>query len=98
MSLTIRMPSGSALLTTMRARNFYHSRGIAGDLTWVNVEYQHNDYPLRAEIGTLDRFLANPVPHKGPDPGSIPAEAKDDPEHWAVIAMRPTDFLCTTPL
>lgn len=89
---------GSALLTTLRAHDFYHSQGIAGDLTWVNVEYQHRDFPLRAEIGTLDRYLANPVPHHGPDPQSIPADVRADAARWAVIAMRPTDFACTTPL
>lgn len=92
------LTAGSPLLTTLRARRFYHSVGIAGDLPWVSVEYQHDDFPLRAEIGMLDHYLADPVARQGPDPASIPADVRADAEHWAVIAMRPTDFACTTPL
>jgi len=88
----------SPLLSMLRARNYYHSVVMPGDLAWVNVEYQHNDVPLRVEIGMVERYLANPIPHKGPSVDAIPAEAKADPTHWAIVAMRPTDFGCTTPL
>jgi len=92
------LTAGSPLLTSLRAKRFYHSEVIAGDLPWVNVEYQHSEFPLRVEIGMVERYLANPLPHKGPSLDAIPGDVKADPTHWAIIAMRPTDFGCTTPL
>jgi hypothetical protein len=83
---------------SLRANDFYHSIGLADDLPWITVGYQHRHIPLRAELGSLERYLAAPVKHQGPDPASLPAEVRDHPADAVLVALRPTDFLCTTPL
>ena len=73
-------------------------------LVWSSVGYQHlpnadrTPYPLRAEIGPLDHYLADPEPHTGPDPASLPAEVRDHPQNYLLVALRPSDFNCDTPL
>lgn len=95
---TSDLSNSSPLLTTLRAHGFYHSDGIAEDLPWITVGYQNEKYPLRAELGSLHTYLANPRARQGPDPASIPAEIRAQSDQYVLIAMRPTDFLCTTPL
>lgn len=68
------------------------------DLPWTELGFQHRTYPLRAEIGTLDRYLDDPAPHTGPPVDSIPQAVRDDAEHYVLIALRPSDFQCHTPL
>jgi hypothetical protein len=85
------------LLTRLRDNGFYHSVGLPDDLPWITVAYQQRAFPLRAEIGMLSRYLEQPVPHHGPEPASLPAEVRDDPGA-VLVALRPTDFLCETPL
>jgi hypothetical protein len=71
---------------------------LTDDLAWVQASYQHQEYPLRVEVGRLDRYLDNPVPRTGPDPATIPDDVKDDAEQYLLVAMRPSDFQCSTPL
>jgi hypothetical protein len=68
------------------------------DLPWTELGFQHRRYPLRAELGTLDRYLDDPAPHTGPPVESIPRSVRDDAEHYVLIALRPSDFQCHTPL
>ena len=68
------------------------------DLPWTEIAFQQRTYPLRAEIGRLDRYLEDPAPHTGPPVDSIPQEVRDDAERYVLIALRPSDFQCHTPL
>jgi hypothetical protein len=68
------------------------------DLPWAEIGFQHRVYPLRAEVGRLDSYLDDPVPHTGPPVDSIPQEVRDDPGDYVIVALRPTDFQCQTPL
>jgi hypothetical protein len=86
------------LLSALRERNFYHSIGLPDDLPWVRVGYQHREHALRAEIGHLGRYLDDPARFQGPDPASLPAEVRAQPEGHVLIALRPTDFTCASPL
>jgi hypothetical protein len=95
---TSDLSTNGPLLRALRANGFYHSIGLADDLPWITVGYQHADYPLRAELGFLRRYLDDPVPHRGPDPAALPAELRDDPDGAVLVALRPTDFTCDTPL
>jgi hypothetical protein len=95
---TTDLSAGGALLTTLRERGFYHSISIPDDLPWMTVGYQMKDYPLRAEIGPLAKYLADPVPRQGPAVDSLPAAVRAQPDRYVLIAMRPTDFGCATPL
>ena len=92
------LTAGGPLLRALRANGFYHSIGLPDDLPWTTVGYQNERYPLRAELGPLRGYLDDPRPHQGPDPASIPSEVRDDPDNGVLVAMRPTDFACTTPL
>lgn len=95
---TTDLSNASPLLRGLRANGFYHSVGLPDDLPWITVAYQQNRYPLRAELGSLRAYLANPVPHQGPDPATLPGEVLAHPERAVLVALRPTDFACTTPL
>jgi hypothetical protein len=68
------------------------------DLPWAEAGFQHREYPLRVEIGRLDRYLTDPDPHTGPPVDSIPQQVRDQADRYVVVAMRPTDFQCATPL
>jgi hypothetical protein len=92
------LSSGSPLLQRLRDNGFYHSVGLPDDLPWITVGYQNEHYPLRAELGSLRRYLDHPVPHQGPDPASVPPEVRAHPEDAVLVALRPTDFACSTPL
>jgi hypothetical protein len=89
---------GGPLLSTLRLRGFYHSVGASEDLSWMAVSYQHHDVALRAEIGPLVDYLARPRAHEGPDPASLPPDVVSHAVNYSLIALRPTDFLCSTPL
>ena len=96
--------SNSPLLAGLRAQGFYAYVRQADDLPWSTVGYQHlpnadrTPYPLRAEIGPLGDYLTEPTAHTGPDPASLPAEVRDHPERYLLVALRPSDFNCNTPL
>lgn len=92
------LSAGGPLLRSLRDRGFYHSIGLRDDLPWVTVGYQMSDYPLRAELGLLSGYLTDPVNRQGPPVDSIPLEVRNQADHYVLIAMRPTDFACTTPL
>jgi hypothetical protein len=92
------LSTNGALLRTLRGNGFYHSEGLADDLPWISVAYQSWTIPLRAEMGSLRRYLDHPTRYQGPDPASLPAELRDDPGDAVLVAMRPTDFGCATPL
>jgi hypothetical protein len=92
------LSSQSPLLRQLRANGFYHSVGLPDDLPWITVGYQNEHYPLRAELGSLARYLDRPVPHEGPDPAAVPPEVRAHPDDAVVVALRPTDFTCSTPL
>jgi hypothetical protein len=92
------LSTNGRLLSALRAQGFYHSIGLADDLPWITVGYQRSDYPLRAEMGPLAGYLDRPRAHQGPDPSAIPAEVRDHPGESVLVALRPTDFACTTPL
>lgn len=68
------------------------------DLPWTQIAFQQRSYPLRVEVGTLDRYLDDPAPHTGPPVDSIPQSVRDDAERYVIVAMRPSDFQCHTPL
>ena len=101
---TSDLTSNSPLLSGLRAQGFYQYVLQDDDLPWIQVGYQHRPnadrtpYPLRVELGPLDRYLADPTPHAGPDPASLPAEVRDHPERYVLVALRPSDFNCNTPL
>ena len=92
------LSAGGPLLTSLRAAGYYHSIGLVDDLPWISVGYQHSQQPLRAEIGLLRRYLERVRPHQGPDPASLPTSVREHPENHVLVALRPTDFACTTPL
>ncbi len=71
---------------------------ITPDLPWSQVGMQHRDYSLRAEIGRLDRYLADPAPHTGPPVDSIPDDVREHATDYVIVALRPSDFQCHTPL
>jgi hypothetical protein len=91
------LTTSGPLLRALRENGFYHSQGLADDLPWITVAYQQRAFPLRAEIGLLAHYLQHAVPYQGPDPATLPAELRDDPAA-VLVALRPTDFLCETPL
>ncbi len=95
---TSDLASNSRLLTTLRDHGFYHSISIPDDLPWMTVGYQMKEYPLRAEIGPMTKYLADPVARQGPPVDALPAQVRAHPDQYVLIAMRPTDFGCTTPL
>jgi hypothetical protein len=95
---TTDLSNGGPLLSALRANGFYHSVGLSDDLPWITVAYQHSRYQLRAELGSLRRFLDRPGAYEGPDPASLPAGLRDQPGDAVLVALRPTDFACTTPL
>ena len=101
---TTDLSSNSPLLAGLRAQGFYAYVRQADDLPWSTVGYQHlpnadrTPYPLRAEIGPLGDYLTEPTAHTGPDPASLPAEVRDHPERYLLVALRPSDFNCNTPL
>jgi hypothetical protein len=95
---TTDLSSNSPLLRALRANGFYHSVGLADDLPWITVAYQDRSIPLRAELGYLRTYLDRPAPRQGPDPASLPAEIRNQPSDALLVALRPTDFGCTTPL
>ena len=68
------------------------------DLPWTEIAFQHRGYPLRLEVGPLDRYLDDPAPHTGPPVDSIPQEVRDDAVRYVIVALRPSDFQCHTPL
>lgn len=68
------------------------------DLPWAEIGFQHREFPLRVEVGRLENYLDDPRPHTGPPVESIPQEVRDDPGDYVVVALRPTDFQCQTPL
>jgi hypothetical protein len=92
------LSSNGALLRTLRANGFYHSVGLADDLPWITVAYQNRTIPLRAELGPLQAYLDEPVAYHGPDPAGLPEEVRRHPEEAVLVALRPTDFACATPL
>jgi hypothetical protein len=98
------LSSGGPLQAGLRAQGFYQYVPQNDDLPWVTVGFQHapnpdqTPYPLRVELGPLSRYLARPTARTGPDPASLPAEVRDDPERYVLAALRPSDFHCTTPL
>jgi hypothetical protein len=90
-------PSGP-FLASLRNHGFYHSILIPDDLPWVSIGYQNETYPLRAEIGLLSRYLNRPLPYQGPNPESLPLDVRAQADQYLLVAMRPTDFACATPL
>ena len=68
------------------------------DLPWAEVGLQHREFPLRAEVGTLDRYLADPQPHTGPPLEAIPEAVRASASDYLIVALRPSDFQCHTPL
>jgi len=90
-------PSGP-FLAALRNNGFYHSILIPDDLPWVSVGYQNETYPLRAEVGLLSKYLARPQPYQGPAPESLPLDVRAQADQYLLVAMRPTDFACATPL
>jgi hypothetical protein len=94
---TSDLSTDGPLLRALRRNGFYHSQGLIDDLPWITVAYQQKAFPLRAELGLLRNYLERPRPYQGPDPATLPAEVRDDPDA-ILVALRPTDFLCETPL
>jgi hypothetical protein len=92
------LSTDSPLLQALRANGFYHSVGLADDQPWITVGYQHSRFPLRAELGPLRRYLDRPGRYQGPDPAALPTEVRDRPGDAVLVALRPTDFACSTPL
>jgi hypothetical protein len=92
------LSTSGPLLRALRANGFYHSQGLADDLPWITVAYQDRAIPLRAEIGRLADYLDRPAPYQGPDPATLPTGLRDRPGDAVLIALRPTDFGCATPL
>lgn len=90
--------AGSVLLEHIRSRDFVRTGAYTDDLAWAATGYQHEQYPIRIEVGTLDTYLRNAQPFTGPPTNTIPEDVKKDAEHYVLLALRPTDFLCTTPL
>lgn len=89
---------GSALLDHIRSRSFLRDGTYLDDLPWVTTGYQHVEHPLRIEVGPLDRYLREPTSHTGPPPESLPENVRTDASRYVLLAMRPTDFRCSTPL
>lgn len=92
------LSAGSPLLEHIRARNFVRSGLYTDDLSWATTGYQHAEHPIRIEAGTLDAYLRNARPFTGPPVNAIPEEVKQNAADYVLLALRPTDFLCTTPL
>jgi hypothetical protein len=95
---TSDLSSDSPLLRQLRSNGFYHSVGLPDDLPWITVGYQNEHYPLRAELGSLGRYLDHPGAHEGPDSDAVPPEVRAHPDDAVLVALRPTDFGCSTPL
>jgi len=92
------LSAGSPLLAHIRSRNFVRAGPYTDDLSWVTTGYQHTEYPIRIEAGTLDGYLKNARPFTGPPVNAIPEEVMTNAADYVLLALRPTDFLCTTPL
>jgi len=98
------LTSNGPFLSTMRANGFTWSNSFLDRLPWTTVTYAHvvnpdgTQYALGLEIGVLSRYLTDPVARTGPDPAALPADARAHPGDYLLVAMRPTDFLCSTPL
>jgi len=97
-------PTG-ALIEHLRTKDFFRTVLVddrdlrtTDDLPWAQIGLQHRLYPLRAEIGRLDRYLDDPQPHTGPPVDSIPQDVRDAAEDYVLVALRPSDFQCHTPL
>jgi hypothetical protein len=88
----------SPFLTAMRDHGFYHSKSLADDLPWMTVGYQNEQYPYRAEIGLLSAYLSRPIPYQGPPVDALPIDVRAQADQYLLVAMRPTDFACATPL
>ncbi len=91
------LSTASPLLALFRERGFYRTTVSDEDFPWVRARYQHNKLQVRLEAGPLDRYLADPKPHQGPPPESLPQIVRDHPTQYELIALRPTDFACNTP-
>ena len=93
------LSSSSALAQHIRARGFTRTDLDINDLPWVTVAYQQlEDRGVRAEAGPLDRYLARLTPHTGPPIEALSQDVRDHASQYVILALRPTDFLCTTPL
>jgi hypothetical protein len=92
------LSAGSALLAHIRSRDFVRTGVYTDDLSWASTGYQHAEHPIRIEAGTLDAYLKNAKPYTGPPVNAIPEDVKKDAANYVLLALRPTDFLCTTPL
>jgi len=92
------LSAGSPLLDHIRSRDFVRTGPYTDDLSWVSTGYQHDQYPIRIEAGTLDTYLKNAKPFTGPPVNAIPEDVKAHAADYVLLALRPTDFLCTTPL
>ena len=53
---------------------------------------------LPTSLAGHGRYLDDPVPHTGPPVDTIPQSVRDDAENYVLIALRPSDFQCHTPL
>ena len=88
----------SPLLGHFLERGFYRTGLYVDDLPWATTGYQHADHPIHIEAGTLDRYLNDLTPYAGPGPETLPKEVRDNASQYVLLALRPTDFACTTPL
>jgi hypothetical protein len=97
--------ASGAFLTNLRDRQFVRTTMVddsdgrtTDDLPWAEMGFQHREFPLRAEVGRLDRYLDDPRPHTGPPVDAIPEDVRADAKRYLLVALRPSDFQCHTPL
>lgn len=68
------------------------------DLPWATVGYNIDSIKVRLTGGPLEKYLADPKPFTGPPVDQLPAEVRANPKDYALLALRPYDFACETPL
>lgn len=93
------LSADSALLAHLRERGFYRTIvDPAYDLPWATVGYNIDKIKVRLTAGPLDAYVKDPEAHTGPVLDQLPAEVRDNPGRYTLLALRPYDFACDTPL
>lgn len=93
------LSADSALLKHLRDRGFYRTIvDPSYDLPWATVGYNIDKIKVRLTAGPLDAYVRSPKAFTGPVLDQLPEEVRANPGRYTLLALRPYDFACDTPL